>query len=355
MDTHGIGIWGAGSTASGHLTAYLAQTDCRIAAIGSLYLRDAEALAERFGVKCACYTDYDAFLAHPGLDIVSVCTPHQLHTRNAIAAAQAGKHVYVEKPIAVNLADLYAIRQAVRDTGVRTVTGFVVRWIPLVTRLYELVRGGMLGDLRVVDVDYWHSRRRPAFYRHRATGGSAMLLGGCHAVDTAMFLMSASPVEVVARSVQIGAEPDDEYDFDCAELCLVRYSNGAIGRVSAVVKGHMPYQFNIDLLGDRGIARNNRVFLQEDMEQTGFRILSEPGPESAKAEGLPYGGLIRHFLDCIEADREPDVSVEHAVRVHEVCFAALLSESTGRPVTLPLSDGDQSAIHDLLKWENTSL
>ncbi len=354
MRTFGVGIWGAGLTGGDHLAAYLAQASCRVVAIGSLFRSDAEALAARFAVDCACYTDYDAFLAHPGLDIVSVCTPHHLHADNTIAAARAGKHIYVEKPIAVTLAELYAMRQAVRESGVRAVTGFVVRWIPLVARLHELVRSGALGDVRIVDIDFWHSRRRPVEYRRRATGGSAMLLGGCHAVDTAMFLTGAYPVEIVARSVQIGVEPGDEYEFDCAEMCLVQYSNGAIGRLSAVIKGHMPYQFNIDLLGDSGTIRNNRVFLQDDTDQTGFRMLSEPDPESAKVMGLPYQGLIRHLLDCIESKTEPDVGIEHAARVHEVCFAALLSEQTGRPVILPLGERDQSAVHDLLKREMSS-
>lgn len=110
----------------------------------------------------------------------------------------------------------------------------------------------------------------------------------------------------------------------------------------------MPYQFNIDLLGDSGIARNARVFVEGDTNRTEFRMLKEVGPASAKATGLPYRGLIRHFLDCIESGIEPDVSVEHAVKVHEVCFAALLSERTGHAVALPLKKEDQKAIHDLV-------
>lgn len=343
---YGIGIWGAGKTGREHLAAYLAQSDCRVVAIGSLLQRDAESLAQQFSVQCACYADYQAFLSHPGLDIVSICTPHYLHAMNTIAAAKMGKHIYVEKPIAVTLKDMYTMRQAVRDAGVRTITGFVVRWIPLVAHLRNLVEAGTLGDLRVIDVDFWHSRRRPVEYRRRETGGSAMLLGGCHALDTAVFLLDSYPLEITARSVQIGVDSDEGYEFDCAEVCLLRYANGAIGRVSAVVKGHMPYQFNIDLLGDHGTVRNNKVFLPGDTEETGFRLLPESGPERAKAEGLPYDSLIRYFLDCIANQIEPSINIEHAVRVHEVCFAALLSELTGRPIALPLNPEAQSAIHN---------
>lgn len=353
MNMHGIGIWGAGHTAMDHLVAYLAQPDCRVVAIGSLSLADAQVLASHFGLECACYSDYDAFLAHPGLEIISICTPHYIHPENAIAGLQAGKHLYVEKPICVTLADLYEIRQAVQSTGLKLVTGFVVRWIPLVMRLRELVHSGVFGEIRVVDVDFWHSRQRPSYYRRRATGGSAMLLGGCHAVDTAMFLTGSTPVEIVARSVQIGTDSEDTYEFDCAEVCLVRYSTGAIGRISAVVNGHMPYQFNIDLLGDTGTARNNRIFLREDTEETGFRTLSDAGIENAKATRLPYDGVIRQLLDSIESKTDPDVGIEQAVRTHELCFGAMLSERTGHPVTLPLSEQDQQRIHQLQKEINT--
>jgi predicted dehydrogenase len=197
-------------------------------------------------------------------------------------------------------------------------------------------------------VDYWHSRVRPELYRRRATGGSALLLGGCHAIDAARFLTGLDPVEVTARSVQIQAPPEAACEYDCVEACLVRYANGAVGRISAVVLGHFPYQFNMDVLGERGAIRNNRVFLAADREADGFRPLSEPGPDSGDVSHHPFTGLIRHFLDCIRAGKETEVSVEQAVLTHELCFGAMLSEATGRPVSLPLGRADQEAIHALL-------
>jgi predicted dehydrogenase len=348
MKRYGIGVWGAGWVSNGHLTGYLAQPDCQVVAVGSRQRNSAEALAARNGLSCATYDDYATFLAHPGLDIVSICTPHHLHPANTIQAARAGKHIFVEKPIALTPADLYAMRDAVEKAHVRTAVGFVVRWTPLAQRLRGLIQEGSIGRVFMVDVDYWHSRIRPELYRRRATGGSALLLGGCHAIDTARFITGLDPIEVTARSVQLEGPAEESYEFDCAEACLVRYSNGAVGRISAVVKGHLPYQFNIDVLGDRGTIRNNRVFLAGDSENTGFRHLSEPGPDSGDVAHHPFAGLIRHFLDCIAAGCETDVSVAQAILTHEVCFAALLSEQNGRPIPLPLGPDDQRAISTLL-------
>lgn len=348
MATYGVGVWGAGWVAGGHLAGYLAQPECRIVAIGSRRLESARLLAERFKLDCPTYTEYSAFLAQPGLDVVSICTPHHLHPLNTIEAAHAGKHIFVEKPIALTLADLYAMRDAVRRAGVRTAVGFVVRWTPLAARLHRMIAEGALGKVFLADLDYWHSRRRPETYRRRATGGSALLLGGCHAIDAARFLIGADPIEVTARSGQVPTSPDDEYEFDCVETCLVRYSSGAVGRISAAVKGHIPYQFNIDILGDRGTVRNNRVFLHGDSEAEGFRRLDEPGPDSGDVGHHPFDGLIRHFIDCIASGQETTISVENAVLTHEFCFAALLSERTGAPVKLPLSAEEQRRIHELL-------
>jgi predicted dehydrogenase len=352
MRRFGVGIWGAGWVSHGHLTGYLAQPDCEVVAVGSRKRASAEALAAQHTVSCGVYDDLEAMLAHPGLDVISICTPHHLHPENTIQAAKAGKHIFVEKPIALRPSDLYAMRDAVREARVRTAVGFVVRWTPLARRLRGLIQAGELGRIFLADVDYWHSRVRPELYRRRATGGSALLLGGCHAIDAARYLTGLDPVEVTARSVQIPGPPEDAYEFDCVEVCLIRYANGAVGRISAVVKGHLPYQFNIDILGEKGTIRNNRVFLAGDSEATGFRQLPDPGPDSGDVAHHPFSGLIRHFLDCIAAGRETEVSVAQAVLTHEVCFAAYLSEQTGCPVPLPLSLDDQRTFAELLDAEN---
>jgi len=349
MAQFGVGIWGAGWVSHGHLTGYLAQPDCVVVAVGSRRRASAESLAEKNGVSCSVYDDFGAFLAHPGLHVISICTPHHLHPENTIQAAKAGKHIFVEKPIALNPTDLYAMRDAVQAAQVRTAVGFVVRWTPLAQRLRALIESKAVGRIFLADVDYWHSRvGRPEPYRRRVTGGSALLLGGCHAIDAARYITGLDPVEVTARSVQVAGPPDDSYEFDCVEACLIRYSNGAVGRISSVIKGHLPYQFNIDILGDKGAIRNNRVFLSSDSERSGFRHLSEPGPDSGDVAHHPFSGLIRHFLDCIAAGKETEVSVAEAVLTHEVCFAALLSERTGRPVPLPLNFEDRRAVTDLL-------
>src|SRR5437870_7602503 len=195
----GVAIQGAGNVATEHIRAYQRNPRTEVVAIGSRREEGARAKAAEMGLECALYTDYEALLAHPGVDIVSICTPHDRHALETIAAAQAGKHILIEKPVAVNLPDLRAMADAVQADGVKTVISFVLRWNPLVLTLKELMDRSALGRLFYAEVDYlhgpWHRKRpMPLSYeqphppfgrvpdRPPRTPISTFLGGGCHAV-----------------------------------------------------------------------------------------------------------------------------------------------------------------------------
>ena len=134
-ETIGIAIQGAGTVSSGHIRAYLKNPACRVVAIGSRTREGAAAKAREVGLEpdqLGLYDDVEALLAHPGVDAVSICTPHERHPEDTIAAARAGKHCLIEKPAATNPADLRAMDAAVREAGVRSVCGFVLRYNPMV-------------------------------------------------------------------------------------------------------------------------------------------------------------------------------------------------------------------------------
>ena len=156
------------------------------------------------------YDDLEKALRHPGVDIVSICTPQHVHCRQVLAAAKAGKHMLIEKPVGISLEELHAMRQAVRRAGVHTVVGFVLRWNPLFRTLKAMLADNALGNPYYVETDYlshngsWWSGWSDA--RTIAQGVSAFLVGGCHAIDALRWFASAgefeaaSPVEVFAVS-----------------------------------------------------------------------------------------------------------------------------------------------------------
>ena len=116
----GIGIWGAGWVAGAHAAAYEATPGCEIVAIGSRRRESAVSLAGARDLDCRIYTDYAGFLSDPDLDAVSICTPNGLHAQNAVDGAGAGKHLFIEKPVALTPEDLARMCEAVSAAGVVT-------------------------------------------------------------------------------------------------------------------------------------------------------------------------------------------------------------------------------------------
>jgi len=211
-EAHSLGaaVWGAGWVAGEHVRAFARNPHTSDVAVGSRTLEGARRKMVDLGLAedvCRAYDDLDSLLADDRVRIVSVCTPNYLHAENVIRAARAGKHIVIEKPPAIDLPSLHAMRDAVREAGVRTVVSFVLRWTPLVRTIKSLIEHGTLGELVLLRADYWHHltpQEWPGYaWAHtRAGGGSIMLAGGSHAVDCVRRLVGTATdvVSVSARS-----------------------------------------------------------------------------------------------------------------------------------------------------------
>jgi len=101
-----------------------------------------------------CYEDFRRALEHPGVDLVSVCTPQHLHCQHVVAAAESGKHMIIEKPAAISSEELRRMREAVRKAGVRTVVSFVLRWNPWFRTLKAMIADNVFGRPYYLETDY---------------------------------------------------------------------------------------------------------------------------------------------------------------------------------------------------------
>jgi predicted dehydrogenase len=203
----------------------------------------------------------------------------------------------------------------------------------------KIVQSGALGEIYMIGADYWHTRvGRPDYYKTAEEAGSAYMVGGVHAVDAVRFITGLDVVAVCSASTQIGSAAAEGYQMHAADALLVKYSNGAVGRVSAAIHGHMPYQLNLDILGDDGIIQNNRLFTRDNAKGDPFTILDEEGPDSGNVDDHAFPYLMAHFLECIAASSETSISLENSVNTHEIGFAADISKRLGEWVTLPLPE-----------------
>ena len=337
----GVAIQGAGWVSSEHIRAYLRDPRSRVVAIGSRTREGAAAKAREFGLEVPVYDSFEEMLARPEVDAVSICTPHERHCEETVMAAGAGKHVLIEKPVALNPEDLHRMRDAVRRAGVRSVVSFVLRWNPAVANIKALGEDGALGDIFMVQTDYWHNgtqanyARAPRPSRPKKRGIGAMLGGGCHAFDMARYLVGSDVVSVSAGSWS----PLEGEEGDHANtVAVVRFANGAMGKVSACTTQWMPYNFNIDVFGTDGVVRGNRFYTKRLPGLTGFAEMATVLPDNGDVAHHPFAGEIAHFIDCVISGKESHVNLEDAVNTHEACFAADLSSvRDGAVIELPLT------------------
>lgn len=328
----GIAIQGAGTVSTGHLNAYLRNPHCEVVAIGSRTKDGAAAKAREVGLDPAKLNLYDSvedLASDSRVDAVSICTPHSRHAADAIALASAGKHVLVEKPICVDRDQLMAMDKAVRDAGVISACGFVLRYIPMVETAKSLIAAGTFGDLLYVQTDYWHNPEQSGYPNMEDhimhMDASAMMLGGCHAVDLARYLMGSNITQVTAVETR-GLE---NAPFPTMQSAVVTFANGRIGKISACVEQWMPYQFNVDLLGTDGGLRDNRYFSRTLSGATDWATFPTITPNSGLVSHHPFDGEISHFVNCVRSGKQSHASVADAVNTHLVVFAIDESSAAG--------------------------
>lgn len=198
-----VGIIGSGGIAGLHADYYKRIPYVRVAAVADVVPGRAEAFIAKYGFTGArAYTDHRDLLAHePGIEGVSVCTFNQAHHRPTVDALDAGKHVLVEKPMSVTLAQGLDMVRAARRAGKMLYVGFQSRFEPGVMTARRIVASGQLGKLYYAETGGGRRKGIPGgTFTHQATaGGGAILDIGCYSLDTAMYVMgNPLPLTVTA-------------------------------------------------------------------------------------------------------------------------------------------------------------
>ncbi len=340
MKDLGVGIIGTGWVAGSHIQAFEANPHTEVLGIVSRDKSRAKAKAAEHGLAhCQAYDRLEEMLASPDIHIVSIATPHHLHVKQAVAGAQAGKHLVLEKPVALDLAGLLELRTAVKAAKVKTVVCFVLRWNPLFDVIKALLKDDVIGAVFYAEVDYYHGigpwYAQYAWNVKKEIGASSLLTAGCHAVDGLRWFIGKRAVEVTSYSNYSPHNPLG-YEYEPNSVTLVKFEDGTVGKVASSVECIMPYFFNILLLGEKGSIRNNQVFSKRWAGQKGWATIPTILPDSGDVTHHPFKEQVNHFVDCILSDRESHANLENAAETHEICLASEISARERRPVTLPL-------------------
>ncbi|MGA2985897.1 MAG: Gfo/Idh/MocA family oxidoreductase [Terriglobia bacterium] len=340
MKELGIGIIGTGWVSGEYIRAFEANPHTEVLGLVSRDMARAKAKAQEFNApRCHAYDRVDEMLADSSIHIVVICTPHHLHVTQGIAAAQAGKHLVLEKPVALDLEGLRKLQAAVRSAQVKTVVSFVLRWNPLFEMIKVFLADGLLGNLFLAEVDYLHGigpwYAQYEWNTKKEIAGSDLLTAGCHAVDGLRWFVGARPVEVFAYG-NVSRQNPLQYEYEPNSLTLVKFADGTMGKVASSIECVQPYIFNVALFGDHGTIRNNQIFSKHWAGQKGWASFPTIMPDSGDVSHHPFSEEVRHFVDCILNDRESHANLEDAALTHEICFASQISAREKRPVRLPL-------------------
>ena len=332
---YGVGIRGAGQVAVQHAAAIAANPFTYVAAVCSRRLDSSEDFIRKYAPGAKAYQHYEDMLADPAVAIISECMPNYLHASEGIAALDAGKHLILEKPAGITAAESEQLFTAARQSDRKTVVSFVLRWHPMVRNLRRLLDQNALGEVYYAGADYWHGIK-PTFssynwIRKREFAGGAMITGGSHATDIARYL-NGEVEEVSAYSLK----KRDDFDYDTTYVAAVRFSNGSVGKISASLDGlAFPYQFNIDLLGTKGAARDNRIYSQKVLDnQSDWITMACETPNTGSVAHHPFQAEIDNFVDAIRKDTVTLCPLEDACRSMDVVFAINESARTGHPVAV---------------------
>ena len=363
----GVALVGVGWVAIQHLAAFLANPRARV-----LYLcsRDEQRAWRRVRDAGLSLPDvrftkrYGDLLESPEVDIISISTPNHLHADQAVAAARAGKHLLLEKPTGLDLAELRRIRDAVRRAKVRTIVSFELHYNPYLRVARWLRESGRLGSLRFARFQYlsrvtdWYSGW--SWARTKRSGRSHLLAAGCHAVDAMRWCTGLEPVEVSAYHTRFTSG----YEYPTSIVANVKFGRSArspvLGQIVSSTDFQMPYAFGVEMMGDRATLRDDLILWNEtpvDLEElrracpvrdvsfradrtaTGAGVIRIEAdmPGSADVRHHPFQGEIDELIACIVENRETHLNVYDAQKTMEVCIAADRSAERGaKPVRLPL-------------------
>lgn len=339
--TLGVGIVGTGWVAGEHIRAFKENPHTEVRALCSRDSAKAAAKAAEGGVQCRVFTNYEEMLAMDGIDVVSIATPPDCHVTEAVAAAQAGKHLLLEKAMATTFDGARDIRDAVANAGVKSVVSFVLRWNPLFEIIKAQLADGAIGDVFLGEVDYFHGigpwYKQYGWNVKKEVGVSSLLSAGCHAVDALRWFMEGRIVEVFQYSTFGKGAAFAEYEYDPTSCMICKFADGRIGKVASSIECIQPYVFNINLVGTGGTIKNNLFYSKSKYPgQTSWAEVPTILPDSGDVTHHPFTLEAAHLVDCILNNTESHANVADSFTTHEVCFAADLSAKEGRPVKLPL-------------------
>lgn len=326
---YNVGVIGYGWVSGAHIDAINATSLAQVTAVCSSRKLDAAAVSAKHGGNIACHEDLAAMLADPKIQVVSICSYPQDHARQAIAAAKEGKHLIIEKPLALSWEDCLAVQKAVQKAKVKACVCFECRFSSQFLAIKAVIDRGLLGRIHYGEVDYYHGigpwYGQFRWNTEKDAGGSSLLSAGCHALD-ALLLCMGEDVQVVSSYSTHSTNRDfSKYEYPTTSVTILKFKDGRVGKVASVIDCLQPYYFHVHLVGSEGSLLDNKFYSAQipGLDKSRWSELSMKLLDSGDVSDHPYQTQFESFFTSLDAGQDmPLTSLVHAMRTHEVLFAA---------------------------------
>ena len=334
-----VAVIGCGSISKyRHIPEYAGHPNVELVAFVDPVIERAQHYAEQFGAKA--YADYETMLAEVKPDAVSVCTPNALHAPMSIAAAKAGAHVLVEKPMAATDEEAEAMIQAASDNNVRLMVGHNQRFMPPHVKAKQILESGVLGKVLTFRTSFGHpgpdgwsvDGANSWFFRKDEAIMGAMGDLGVHKSDLIRWMLNDEVAEIGAF---VGTLHKEGTRVDDNASCILRMQSGAIGTLIASWTYYKGEDNSTILWCENGIMKigthhDDQVIVEL---RNGTVEKHKVGAISTN-EKQETSGVIDAFLDSILNDKTPAISGEEGRASLKVILCAFESQETGKFVTV---------------------
>ncbi|MFW6438341.1 MAG: Gfo/Idh/MocA family protein [Armatimonadota bacterium] len=329
MSKIGFGFIGCGGIHNNHAPHIVAHSDAFIACAMDVSEDAVKAHQEKYETECGT-TELDHLLDHDDVDAVVVCTPTGFHPDQVVAAANAGKHVFCEKPMAMSVEEAERMAQACEENGVLLQIGFVRHFCNEWLKLRELIQGGAIGRPVVWRSVSGGSGAPTPWFFDRKIGGGPFIDGAVHNYDFARYTFGdASRVCANLRHMkQMGDAWDTGtavVDFDSGDQLVMCWSWGLPG-----FGGDVRADGAHDVLGPDGaivFAGNNQLCVRTRGEETLVDYDADTGKDWFRRQ-------MEHFINCVQTGQQPEVGAREGIEATRIAEAIL-------------SIGDQPAVKEL--------
>lgn len=324
-----IGVIGLG-VGEKHITGYQRVSGCSIKSVCDLDEIKLKKVADRNGIP-ERYCDYRKITEDPDIDVISICSYDDVHSEQAVAALVNGKHVMIEKPVAVNDQQAQLLVSAQKESKKLITSNLILRCCPRFKEIKNGIVKGNFGSLFYLEGDYIHSvpQKITDGWRGKISFYSPIFGGGVHMIDLIRWFADEEVESVCA----MGSNKETRhtgYPFDDTNILLLKFPSGLLAKVLVSLTPKHPKFHALKVFGNKATFENrlgNGIIFRSD-EITSKETVNEPYP------GMEKGDLLPNFISAVRDESKLMISPLDVFNVMDVCLAAQESRNTNQFVNV---------------------